>query len=174
MTNVNTNVVLRVLRKMAEPITAMESYKAGVINQKGEVIVPKGKRTPVQERAFNPIERMVLGLKKESSPMAYVSAFKMMREYIESEYNTETSQMLTERLCVNQMVPTSMGQYDLSTYDGFMDAVDEVMAEMVSGAGIGGAFDGAQSNADANATGMAAPTGSSKKKSKVKNILRRL
>lgn len=164
MDKTNSALVFRVLRKMATPFTQMESYKAGVINDKGDVVVPKNKRNRIQEKAFGPLERMVIGLKKASSPDAYVSAYKLMKEYVEQESNEKTVEVLFERLEEHNLVKPI--NHDISTYEGFMDAVDDILNEMMSGAGIGGAFDGAQSNAASNATGMAAPNGPSKKKKK--------
>lgn len=174
MDKTNSTLVFRVLKKMATPFTQMESYKAGVIDQKGDVVVPKNKRTRIQEKAFSPLERMVIGLKKASTPDAYVSAMRLMKEYVEAESNENTCNVLMERMEQHQLISPTIRKHDLSTYDGFMDAVDEMMTEMMaSGAAIGGAFDGAQSNAAANATGMAAPNGPTKKKKRIDSILNR-
>lgn len=174
MDKTNATLVFRVLKKMSSPFVQFESYKAGVINSKGEVIIPRSKRTHVQEKAFSPLERMVIGLKKASAPDAYVSALRLMREYVEEKSNKETVSVLMERMEAHNLVNPNVNKHDLSTYEGFMDAVDEMMSEMFSGAAIGGAFDGAQSNADANSTGMAAPNGPTKKKKKsIETILNR-
>jgi hypothetical protein len=174
MDKTNATLVFRVLKKMSTPFVQMESYKAGVINSKGDVIVPKSKRTRIQEKAFSPLERMVIGLKKASAPDSYVSALRLMKEYVENQSNKETVSVLMERMENHNLINPNVNKHDLSTYEGFMDAVDEVMSEMFSGASLGGPFDGAQSNADANSTGMAAPTGPTKKKKKsIETILKR-
>lgn len=171
MSKIDSVMVFRVLKKMSTPFVQMESYKSGVIDKKGNVIVPKNRRTPEQNRAFTMMERMVIGLKKASDPHSHVSALKMIKEYVEDNANPETSQILFEKMENHKMIQPI--QHDISTYEGFMDAVDETMAEMVSGAAIGGRFDGAQTNAAANASGMAAPNGPKKKKNKLENILQR-
>lgn len=173
MDKTNSQLVLRILKKMATPMTQMESYKTGVINEKGDVIIPRNKRTRIQERSFTMIERLVIGLKKSSNPMAYVSAMKLMKEYVEDQSNETTSQYLFEKMEEHQLISSTPRKHDIGTYEGFMDAVDDMMSEMFSGAAIGGAFDGAQSNAAANATGMAAPNGPTKKKKKIDSILNR-
>jgi len=172
---IDSVLVFRVLKKMSEPFTQMESYKAGVIDAKGNIITPLRERTAKQKQAFSVMERMIVGLKKSSNPNAYVSALKMVREYVEERANEETAQVLLEKMENTHLIPTSLKHHDIGTYEGFMDAVEEVMNEMtVSGAGIGGAFDGAQSNAATNATGMAAPNGPTKKKRKgIENIINR-
>ena len=170
MSNIDSVMVFRVLKKMSTPFVQMESYKAGVIDKKGNVIVPKNKRTSEQNRAFSVMERMIIGLKRASDPYSHLSALKMIKEYVEDNSNEETAQVLFEKMENHKMIKPV--NHDLSTYEGFMDAVEETMAEMVSGAGIGGRFDGMQSNAATNATGMAAPNGPPKKK-KLENILKR-
>ena len=171
MSKIDSVMVFRVLKKMSTPFTQMESYKAGVIDKKGNVVVPKHKRTAEQTRAFNMMERMVVGLKRSSDPHAHVSALRMMKEYVEDNSNEETVQVLFEKMEHHKMIRPV--RHDISTYEGFMDAVDEAMAEMVSGAAIGGRFDGMQTNAASNASGMAAPNGPAKKKKKIENILQR-
>lgn len=170
MSNIDSVMVFRVLKKISTPFVQMESYKAGVIDKKGNVIVPKNKRTPEQNRAFSVMERMIIGLKRASDPYSHLSALKMIKEYVEDNSNEETAQVLFEKMENHKMIKPV--NHDLSTYEGFMDAVEETMAEMVSGAAIGGRFDGMQSNAATNATGMAAPNGPTKKK-KLENILKR-
>lgn len=155
MKDIDTTLVFRVLKKMAMPLTEMDSFRHGVIDSKGNVIVHKHARTPVQEKAFSPLERLVIGMKQASSPMAYVSAARLMREYVESNSNQDTSYMLLERMNRNKMVNPVVIKHDIGTYEGFMAAVDQMMAEMFSGASMGGAMSGAGTNADINATGMA-------------------
>ena len=134
---VNTNLIVRVLRRMASNVQ-MESVESD-------------------------LDRLVFEIKHASNPFHYMSAIRTLREYVIQKTNEETYNSLIERLTDHDMIWPTIKNQNLSTYDGFMDAVEEVL-EMFSGAAIGGAFDGAQSNANANATGMAAPNSPSKKK----------
>jgi hypothetical protein len=155
MKDIDTTLVFRVLKKMGLPLTEMDSFKHGVIDAKGNVIVHKHARTPVQEKAFSPLERLVIGMKQASSPMAYVSAARLMREYVQTSSNQDTAFILLERMNHTKLVNPNIVKHDIGTYEGFMAAVDEMMSEMFSGASMGGAMSGAGTNADINATGMA-------------------
>lgn len=102
-----------------------------------------------------------------------IPAAALLQKHISEQYDRETADMLFNRLVEHEVVPSVIIKHDLSTVEGYMRAVEEVMAEMVSGAAIGGSFDGAQSNAAANASGMAAPNGPTKKKNRLEKIYRR-
>ena len=178
---IDTVMVFRILRKLTTRWHEWDAFKTGVIDINGNVVVKSQDRTAEQKNSYNLLDRLVANLKRllnkapggKTKLASYVAALAMIREHVEEQTNNETAKVLIEKLEEHKLVPLSK-QYDLTTKEGFMDAwEDEMIREMSSGAGIGGAFDGAQTNTAANATGMAAPNGPSKRKKKIDNLLRR-
>lgn len=102
-----------------------------------------------------------------------VSLLRVFHEMCVERTNKETTKLIFERLVESGMIPNI--QHDLSSYDGFMTAVEEeLVREMASGASFGGAMSGAGSNADINATGMAGVDKSlQNKKRKIDKIITR-
>lgn len=122
--------------------------------------------SPLQEDCAPTLSNRVVENFKTSKqdPKNFVTSCRLLKQYVEETYDAETAEILFDKLEEHKHIPPAINKHDISTVEGFMNAVDEVMQEMVSGAAIGGAFDGAQSNANTNASGMAAPNGASKKK----------
>ena len=176
---VDAVIIFRILKKLTTPFDETEAYRLGVIDKNGSVLIKPSSRTSEQKTAMTLLDRLVFNLKRllakapggKTKLASYVAALALIREHVESESNKETANVLVEKLEEHKLIPPSK-QHDLTTVEGFMDAWEEEMVrEMCSGAGIGGAFDGAQTNAAANATGMAAPNGPSKKKKKLDKFL---
>lgn len=119
------------------------------------------------------IDRIIESIKSAPNAHAYTTNIMFLNRYVKEQSNQATLDVLLEKLENTKVLPNTLRKHNLETYEGFMDAVEEAMSEMFSGAGIGAAFDGAQSNANTNATGMAAPNGSSKKKKGIEKILSR-
>lgn len=90
-----------------------------------------------------------------SNKTLLVPSAKVLHQYVSEEHGQETADVLFNRLVEHQIVPKALVKYDLSTPEGYMNAIDEVMSEMVSGAAFGGALSGAGTNAQVNATGLA-------------------
>lgn len=165
---IDTVIIFRTLKKLTTEWKNTEAFKAGVINESGNVLVRTDERTALQRGAMSLFDRVVFNLKRTIPEQgnAYLSALALVKEYVQERTNEQTANVLVEKLEEHKLIPISK-QYDLTTVEGFMDAFeDEMVREMFSGAAIGGAFDGAQSNSAANSTGMAAPNGPSKKKKK--------
>lgn len=148
MHRVDSTVAFRVLRKMASPLS----------------------ESAIDTR----LDALVCKLQNANNPIEYVSAVRLVQEYVIYNSNKETSDYLMERLEDHRLIPKDLSSYDIGTYEGFMKAVDDVM-EMFSGAAIGGRMSGMGTNADINATGMAGqdPLLGKKKKSRIKKILTR-
>jgi len=175
MTNtIDAVIIFRILKKLVTKWEDTEAFKAGVIDKNGKVLIPVAKRTAEQKKTMTLLDRLVFNLKRllgkvpggKTQLASYVAALALIREHVQTVSNEETAVHLIEKLEEHKFIPPTK-QYDLTTVEGFMDAwEDEMIREMSSGAGIGGAFDGAQTNAATNATGMAGPNGPSKKKKK--------
>ena len=131
---------------------------------------------PLSEDMAPTLSNKVVRNFKESlnDPRMLVASSLLLKNYVTETHNQETTDVLFEKLEEHGFIPSAINKFDIGTAEGYIQAMEEVMAEMCSGAGIGGAFDGAQTNAAANATGMAAPTGGAKKKkSRIEKIMNR-
>ena len=93
------------------------------------------------------IDALILACKL-SEGSAKVGALFAFHKYLSENYPKDTVDKIFLRLEEHKRIP----KYDLSTYEGFIEAF---VAEMVSGAAFGGALSGAGTNADVNATGLA-------------------
>ena len=131
---------------------------------------------PISEDLAPTLSNKVVRTFKESmnDPRLLVASSLLLKNYVTESYNEETANVLFEKLEEHGFISPAINKFDLRTAEGYIAAMEEVMAEMMSGAAIGGRFDGAQTNAAANATGMAAPTGpAKKKKSRIEKIMNR-
>ena len=158
---VDTVIIFRILKKLVTPFNKTAAFKAGVIDKNGKILIKPGDRTADQKKTITLLDRMVFNLKRLLSKVpggktqiaSYVAALALIKEYVEKESNSETSQVLLEKMQEHKMIPPV--KHDLSTQEGFMDAWEEAMVEMTSGASFGGAMSGAGTNAQVNSTGMA-------------------
>ena len=158
---VDTVIIFRILKKLVTPFNKTAAFKAGVIDKNGKILIKPGDRTAEQKKTITLLDRMVFNLKRLLSKVpggktqiaSYVAALALIKEYVEKESNSETSQVLLEKMQEHKMIPPV--KHDLSTQEGFMDAWEEAMVEMTSGASFGGAMSGAGTNAQVNSTGMA-------------------
>lgn len=104
---------------------------------------------------------------KESEGCARVGVLFAFHSYITEKHGKHVAESVFAKLSEMGHIPS----HPLSTYEGFLQAF---VAEMMSGAALGGPMSGAGSNAQVNATGMAGidnPLGS--KKRKIDKILTR-
>ena len=158
---VDTVIIFRILKKLVTPFNKTAAFKAGVIDKDGKILIKPGDRTADQKKTITLLDRMVFNLKRLLSKVpggktqlaSYVAALALIKEYVEKESNSETSQIQLEKMQEHKMIPPV--KHDLSTQEGFMDAWEEAMVEMTSGASFGGAMSGAGTNAQVNSTGMA-------------------
>ena len=127
---INTKVLFTFLKKINEPLK--------------EDFVPTLSNRIIENFKVSLNDKMLL-----------VPAASIMHKYIEEEHGKETADMLFDRLAEHKIIPTTLVKHDLSTPEGYMNAVDEVMAEMVSGAAIGGRMSGLGTNSQVNSTGLA-------------------
>lgn len=179
---VDTVIIFRILRKLTTPFNKTAAFKAGVIDQSGNILIRPSERTPDQKKTITLLDRMVFNLKRllakvpggKSQLGTYIAALALLKEHVQHEANNETSDLLMEKMQNHKIIPPI--EHDLSTAEGFMDAWEEAMFEsMVSGASFGGAMSGAGTNAQINATGMAGtdPILFKKKKKDIRKILDR-
>ena len=185
MSNVIDSVIIfRILKKLTTPWEKTGAFKSGLIDKTGKVIVAKKDRTPEMKKNYSLLDRLVFNLKRIMARIpggggqiaSYIAALALIKEHVEKETNTETSNYLIEKFEDQGLAPKGISKYDISTQEGFMDAFeDALMTEMsVSGASLGGALSGAGDNATINATGMAGrdPVLGKKKKNRIEKVLR--
>lgn len=85
---VDLYVLYTIVRRLAMPFTDWKAYKVGLIDDKGEFLVPKGKRNEDQEYVLTYLDIFVLNLKKllQKIPGAnnrfvtYAAALWLLRE----------------------------------------------------------------------------------------------
>lgn len=159
---VDTVIIFRILKKLVTPFQKTAAFKAGVIDKDGKVLIRPGDRTADQKKTITLLDRMVFNLKRllgkvpggKTQFASYVAALALLKDHVEQQSNSQTSNLLMEKLQEHKIIPPT--KHDLSTPEGFMDAWEEAMYEsMTSGASFGGPMSGAGSNAQINATGMA-------------------
>lgn len=95
-----------------------------------------------------------------------VGALFALRQHLKEKTDLVVVDSIFEKLQELNRIP----KYDLSTYEGFLEAF---VAEMSSGASFGGAMSGAGSNSTINSTGMAGVDKPLKTKRKIDKILQR-
>lgn len=170
----DTIVVFRILKRLTTPWEKTKAYKHGIIDKKGKILRKTKELTNAEKNDYTMLDRLVFNLKRTLQKVpggamlgSYIAALALIKEYVETETNKETANLLIEKLEEHNIIPAQ--EYDLSTVEGFMEAwEDEMVREMTSGAAFGGRMSGAGSNADINATGMAGIDQPLKKKKKRK------
>jgi len=178
---VDAAIIFRILMKLVTPYNKTKAFELGLIDDKGKSL--KKAKTPEEKGSMTLVDRMVFNLKRllgmvpggKTRLASYVAALALLKEHVEKEYNKETADLLIEKLEEKKIIPKL--DYDISTPEGYLCAMEEaIMAEMNSGASIGGPLSVGSSNAVANASGLAGPTGPSKRKktNSMSKILRRI
>lgn len=82
-------LVYQFLKRLALPFSEWKAFKAGVINEKGDIIVKKFNRTPEQKQAFGKFDLMILKLKKllgkvpggSTKIASYMAALWLIKEW---------------------------------------------------------------------------------------------
>lgn len=159
---VDTLFVFRLLRKLTMRYNKWDAYKAGVIDDKGNILVKKKERDKKQKDSFNMLDRLSWNLKRllgkvpggKSQLASYIAALALIKEYVVVNKGEATSEYLAERLEEHGLV--NKKDYDLSNAEGYWNAMLDAMEEsMTSGASFGGPLSGANTNAAVNAGGLA-------------------
>ena len=178
-TLVDSVIIFRILKKLTTPFNKTKAFELGVIDQDGNVITKKVDRTRAQRDAFTLLDRLVFNLKRLLAKVpagktqlgSYIAALALIKEYVETETNSETAQALFERFEEQRICPNF--KHDISTPEGYLDAMEEAMNEMTSGASFGGSMSGAGTNAQVNASGLAGvdPVLQRRRRTKIEKIL---
>ncbi len=85
--------VVRFLRTLTTPWTAMDAFRTGVINATGDVIVPKSKQSEAQKDSYSKFDVLVWNLKKliekvplgKSTVAKYTAALALLKEDVAPE-----------------------------------------------------------------------------------------
>lgn len=96
-------LIYQFLRRLVSPFDKWEAYKQGVIDRRGNVIVPKDERTEQQRRAWGYYDRLLANLKKllEKIPggrtriASFAAALLLLKE---SNADPDNTAYLEERL----------------------------------------------------------------------------
>lgn len=86
---VDVYLVYQFLKRLALPFNKWEAFKAGVINDKGDIVVQKSDRTQEQRQAFSKFDLMILKLKRllgkvpggSSKVASYMAALWLIKEW---------------------------------------------------------------------------------------------
>lgn len=86
--SVDIYVLYTVIRRLAKPFNEWEAYKVGLIDDKGNILIPKNKRTPEQKNVLTYFDIFVMNLKKllQKIPggnnrfVTYAAALWLLRE----------------------------------------------------------------------------------------------
>lgn len=178
---IDAAIIFRILMKLVTPFNKTKAFELGLIDDKGKSL--KKAKTSDEKGAMTLVDRMVFNLKRllgtipggRTRLASYIAALALLKEHVEKTYNKETSDMLLEKLEEKKIIPKI--EHDIGTKEGYLSAMEEaIMAEMNSGASIGGSLGPANTNSQANASGLAGPTGPSKRKKtqSMSKILRRI
>jgi len=178
---VDAAIIFRILMKLVTPFDKTKAFELGLIDAKGKSL--KKAKTSDEKGAMTLVDRMVFNLKRllgtipggKTRLASYIAALALLKEHVETTYNKPTAEALLEKLEEKHIIPKI--EHDISTKEGYLSAMEEaIMAEMHSGAALGGPLGHGSTNAQANATGLAGPTGPSKRKKtkSMSNILRRI
>lgn len=96
---IDTYTLYNIIRRLATPFTEWKAFKAGVIDDKGKIIVAKKDRTPEQYSSLTYLDIFVMNLKKvlqrvpglNNRYVTYAAALWLLREdrYITYDMLTE-------------------------------------------------------------------------------------
>ena len=179
---VDTVIIFRILKKLVTPWEKTKAFELGVIDKDGKVLVKGKKRTREQNAAFTTLDRLVFNLKRLLAKVpggktqlgSYIAALALLKEYVEQETNKPTGDALMERFEEQRICPNF--KHDIATVEGYLDAMEEAMNEMTSGASFGGSLSGAGTNAQVNSSGLAGadPILQRRKRTKIEKLLKKI
>ena len=154
-TPLDNMLALRLLLMLTTPFKEFPAYKLGVINDKGDYIVPPNKRTPEQKKNLTYLDKLMINVKKllnkyggESKLKNLMTAMFLIKEGLENQTDFDGWDgfaPLTEAI--------ESGNCDLSYRTAVLEAITEFqkIKECV-GTGAIGASGNVASN---NTTGIA-------------------
>lgn len=138
-------VVYQFIKRLATPFNKWEAYNTGVIDERGNIIVPSSKRDIPQQKSFKVFDVMILKLKRllEKLPFgktrlaSYAAALFLVKE--DWEHKTE-QQILSES---NEDFANYIRLYRLENYASMLDEMPTMSAGTgaIAGMGVGGADD---------------------------------
>ena len=111
-------VVYQFIKRLATPFNKWNAYKSGVIDQRGNIKIPKNKRDRAQNQSFQVFDVMILKLKRilekipfgKSRLASYASALYLVREdweeKTEKEIMLESDDKIIEYLRLLEDAPT--------------------------------------------------------------------
>ena len=81
-------MVYQFLKRLATPFKKWDAFKSGVINDKGDILIKKNKRTQEQKKSFQIFDVMILKLKRllgkipggKTRIASYAAALWLIRE----------------------------------------------------------------------------------------------
>lgn len=93
---VDTVILYQLIKKLSTPFSQWEAFKAGVIDEKGNVVISPNKRTSIQSRSLSKVDTFILNLKKILDPVIgqnrlanFAAALFLLKEEDLSEENLE-------------------------------------------------------------------------------------
>ena len=96
-------MVYQFLKRLATPFKKWDAFKSGVINDKGDILIKKNKRTQEQKKSFQIFDVMILKLKRllgkipggKTRIASYAAALWLIKE---DWHNKSEEYLLTEGL----------------------------------------------------------------------------
>lgn len=138
-------VVYQFIKRLATPFNKWAAFESGVIDERGNIIVPSSERSIEQQKSFKVFDVMILKLKRllEKLPFgktrlaSYAAALYLVKENWE---NKTEQQILSEG---NQEFADYIRLYRLENYSRMLDEMPTMSAGSgaIAGMGVGGADD---------------------------------
>lgn len=93
MSVVDTYILFEFLRKLTSSYTSWDAYKKGVIDENGQIIIPKDKRTREESKSLTKFDVVVLNLRKTlakvpgggSKLATFAAALYLLKEGVEEK-----------------------------------------------------------------------------------------
>lgn len=142
---VDLYVVYQFIKRLATPFNKWDAFNSGVINQRGDIVIPKNKRTPAQHKTFKVFDVMILKLKRilEKVPFgktrlaSYAAALYLIKE---DWQEMSEGQILTES---NDKIIDYIRMYRLENYGKMLEDAPTMNAGdgNIAGMGVNGPDD---------------------------------
>lgn len=144
-------VVYQFIKRLATPFSKWESYKTGVIDELGNILVPPNDRNIDQQKSFKIFDVMILKLKKllEKLPFgktrlaSYAAALYLVKE----DWQQKTEQQILSESALE--LTDYMRLYRLENYSKMLEEVPTMSAGAghIAGMGVNGPDDVSMSRA---------------------------
>lgn len=138
-------VVYQFIKRLATPFNKWAAFTSGVIDERGNIVVPPNERSTEQQKTFKIFDVMILKLKRllEKLPFgktrlaSYAAALYLVKEDWE---NKSEQQILNES---NQQFADYIRLYRLENYTSMLDEMPTMSAGSgaIAGMGVGGPDD---------------------------------